>query len=164
MLSLPHISKMFISDGDSIDGKVIVYNSKMKTFTTYNGIFAEKLFTFGANPAFSRGEHIYLLCGDSEKDLDDGEEYPVSTRIVSHYLDFGCPEKDKHSLYLLMNGRFGGNLRIGFENEKGEKVNFTLEKTAGVIEEKLRLPRFKKLRYTIECVEPIRLDNIILSA
>ncbi|MBO5701100.1 MAG: hypothetical protein J6S71_01550 [Clostridia bacterium] len=164
MLALPHMGMIFISDGDSIDGKVIVYNTEMKTFTLYSGIFAEKLFTFGSNPAFSRGERIYLLCGNTEKDIDDGEEHSIVCRIVSHFLDFGCPEKDKHSLSLLMCGSFAGTVRIRFENENGEQVSFTFEKTEGVIEERFRLPRFKKLRYTIESLSPIRLDNIILSA
>ncbi len=164
MLSLPHLGMIFISDGDSAEGKVIVYNAEMKAFTLYSDIFAEKLFAFGSDPAFSRGEHIYLLCGNSEKDIDGDDEYSIPSRIVSHFLDFGCPEKDKHSLSLLMSGSFGGEVRIGFENEIGEKVSYTLGKRNGVIEERFRLPRFKKLRYTIESLSPIRLNSIILSA
>ncbi len=164
MLSIPHMGMLYVSDGDSADGKIIVYNTELKTFTTYREIFAEKLFTFGSNPAFSRGERIYLFCTDSENDIDEGEKLHIPCRIVSHFLDFGSPEKDKHSLSLLINGVFSSPINIGFENENGEKVNFTLGNTANLIEEKFRLPRFKKLRYTIESQSPIRLDNIILSA
>ena len=146
------------------EGKVIVYNTELKTFTLYSDIFADKLFAFGSSPAFSRGERIYLLCGNTEKDIDDGEEHPIRSRIVSHYLDFGCPEKYKHSLSLLISGKFGDCVPLGFQNEIGESVSFTLKKSDGVLEEKFKLPRFKKLRYTVECTAPTRLENIILSA
>ena len=63
-----------------------------------------------------------------------------------------------------MSGSFGGAVHIGMENEIGEQVGFTLVKADGVIEERFKLPRFKKLRYTIESLYPIRLENIILSA
>jgi hypothetical protein len=155
---------LYIADIDSADGKVIVYNTEMKTFSTYSEIFAEKLFAFGSNPAFSRGEHIYLLCGNMNGDVDDGEDYPIPCKIVSHFLDFGCPEKDKRSLSLLMSGSFGNAVEIGFENENGEQVSFTLKNAEGVIEERFRLPRFKNLRYTLKGFAPFRIDNIILSA
>jgi hypothetical protein len=164
MLSVPHMSLIYLSDEDSADGRVIVYNTETKNFTTYSEIFAEKLFTFGSNPAFSRGERIYLLASEGDKDIDDGEENSVRSRVVSHFLDFGSPEKDKKSLGILLSGKTNGPLHIGFENEKGETVCFTLGKTEGVAKENFRLPRFKKLRYTIEAQSPIRLDNIILSA
>jgi hypothetical protein len=164
MLSVPHMNLLYIADIDSADGKVIVYNTEMKTFTTYSEIFAEKLFAFGSYPAFSRGERIYLLCGNMNGDVDDGEDYPIPFKIVSHFLDFGCPEKDKHSLSLLMSGSFDNAVEIGFENENGEQVSFTLKNAEGVIEERFRLPRFKNLRYTLKGFAPFRIDNIILSA
>ena len=164
MLSAPHMGLVFIADGESTDGKVIVYNTETKSFTQYSEIYAEKLFDFASTPAFSRGEKIFLLCGNEKSDVDDGEEHPIPCRFVSHFLDFGCPEKEKHLLSLLMHGRFEDAAQIGFENEIGEKVSYTIEKQDGAITERFRLPRFKKLRYTIESRAPIRIENIILSA
>ena len=164
MLSVPHMNLLFISDGSDIEGRMLVYNTGLKAFTVYGGIFAEKLFTFASLPAFSRGERVYLLCNNEGKDIDEGEESPIRSRLVSHFLDFGCPEKPKRSLSLIMEGSFGEKLTVGFENESGERVSFEVYPKDGSISEKFNLPRFKKLRYTVESHSRVRLENIILSA
>ena len=164
MLSVPHMNLLFVSDGNDIEGRMLVYNTGLKAFTVYGGIFAEKLFTFASLPAFSRGERVYLLCNNEGKDIDEGEESPIRSRLVSHFLDFGRPEKPKRSLSLMMDGSFGEKLTVGFENESGEKVSFEVFPKDGSISEKFNLPRFKKLRYTVESHSRVRLENIILSA
>ncbi|MBQ4140306.1 MAG: hypothetical protein IJD70_03115 [Clostridia bacterium] len=164
MLSIPHMGLVLISDSESDDGRIIVYSTERKAWTQYSGIFAERLFLFGTYPAFSRSEKIYVFDDKLKADFEDGEEFPIEARLVSHFTDFGCPELTKRSVRILINGELGEDATLELENEIGEKRKIGLLKTGGDLSERLTMPRFKKLRYTIESRDAICLENIILSA
>jgi hypothetical protein len=83
-------------------------------------------------------------------------------------LDFDCPEKVKRSATVLVEyDLFGGAATLTLENEKGEKtVSILRGKTDGGREqfsEHIRLPRFKKLRLTLETGSPAVIYNAIIS-
>ncbi len=163
MLSIPHMGLLLISDSDDIEGKVLVYSTERKAWTEYSGIFAEKLFLFSSAPAFSRGNIIYVFSDSSDKDTEEGECFPIVSKLTSHFADFGTPERTKRSVRILIDGKIGGTC-LELENERGEKRKITLSKSSGYISERLSMPRFKKLRYKLESRGAIRLNNIILSA
>ncbi len=169
MLSMPQMQKIFISDAEDAAGRLLVYDLSRKAWTVYSGIFAEKVFRYGNLPAFSRGGCIYVFSPDASEDRESDEVFTVRTKLVTHFSDFGCPEKIKRSAALLLDYDLsGGGGKLTFENEKGEKTVSVLRGKAGggreQFSEFFRLPRFKKLRMTLETDSPAVIYNAIISA
>ena len=151
MLSLPQKQKLFIADAEDAEGRVLVYDLAQKAWSVYSGIFADKLFRYGNLPAFSRGGNIYVFSDDLTADSDLDESFPIRSRLTTHFLGFGCPEKTKRKAYLLLECDLGGNSGVlTLENEKSEKVSFPLTGKAGGGREqfsaRIPMPRFKKMR------------------
>jgi hypothetical protein len=169
MLSLPQKQKVFIADTEDPEGRVLVYDLAGKQWSIYSGIFAEKLFRFGNLPAFSRGGSIYVFSDDRTADSDTDETFPIDSRLITHFLDFGCPEKRKRKAYLLVEYDLaGGGGMLTLENEKGEKVSYPISgKTGGGREQfsaRIPMPGFKKLRITLETNSPAIFFGAIISA
>lgn len=164
LLSVPHNGIVFINAPDDLSGSMIIYNTHLKSWYTYSGVFPDKLFLFGTSPAFSRGDTIYVFSENTGYDIDDEETVPIRTKLVSHFTDFGCPEKYKRSAEILLSGDISGGVSVEFENERREKRKITLSKTTEHLSERIALPRFRCLRYIIEGISNIRLENIILTA
>lgn len=169
MLSLPQRQKLLIADADDIEGKLLIYGTARKTWTLYRGIFAERLLRFGDHPAFSRGGSVYVFSDDLSEDSEDGESFPIKSCLSSHFIDFGCPERTKRSARMILTCDLsGGEARVSLENEIGEKRTLQLKGSpdgeAEQFSERIALPRFKKLRYTIESENPVTLYSAILSA
>lgn len=168
MLSLPQMQKVFISDAEDEMGRLLVYDLARSAWTLYSGIFAESLLRYGNLPAFSRGGCIYVFKPELDEDEEPDEVFPIRSKLVTHFLDFGCPEKVKRSATVLVEyDLFGGAATLTLENEKGEKtVSILRGKTDGGREqfsEHIRLPRFKKLRLTLEADSPAVIYNAIIS-
>lgn len=169
MLSLPQQQKIFISDADDEEGKLLVYDLARNAWSIWNGIFAERLFRYGNLPAFSRGGNIYVFQDSLEEDHDSDEKFEIISVVSTHYLDFGCPKKTKRSAAVLIECALsGGKGKLIFENEKGEKSVFILQgKPDGskeLFSEHFRLPRFQKLRLTLETSAPAVIYSAIISA
>ena len=169
MLSLPQKQKIIIADAEDSEGKMLVYDTARKSWSLYTSVFAERLLHFGDHPAFSRGGEIYVFSDDLAEDVEDDESFKVKSRLTSHFLDFGCPERMKKNLCLILCCDLSGDkATITFENELGEKREIILEGKRGGGEEqfteRISLPRFKKLRYTVEADDPVILYGAILSA
>ena len=169
MLSLPQRQKLLFADADDTEGKLLVYDTAKKAWTLYSGIFAESLLRFGDHPAFSRGGSVYVFSDDLAEDIEDEESFPIKSCLTSHFIDFGCPERTKRSARLLLNCDLsGGEAAVSLENELGEtrtvKLKGRPDGGAELFSERIALPRFKKLRYTIESENPITLYSAILSA
>lgn len=169
MLSLPQRQKLIIADADDTEGKLLIYDTARKSWTLYRGIFAERLLRFGDHPAFSRGGSVYVFSDDLTEDSEDGESFPINSCLSSHFLDFGCPERTKRSVRIILTCDLsGGEAKVSFENEIGEERTLQLKGSpddgAEQFSERIALPRFKKLRYTIESENPLILYSAILSA
>lgn len=169
MLSLPQRQKILIADPEDTEGKLLVFDTARKSWTVYKGIYAEKLIRFGNYPAFSRGSNIYVFFDDLTEDSEESESFPIKAILASHFTDFGCPERTKRSVRLILCCDLsGGEATVTFENEIGETRTLQLKGKKGggaeQISERMALPRFKKLRYTIESQNPITLYSAILSA
>ncbi len=169
MLSLPQKQKFFIADAEDSEGRIFVYDLQLKTWTVYKGIFAEKLLRYGNQAAFSRGGTIYAFFDDLKEDSDTDEVFQIKSRLVTHFFDFGYPERVKRSVSVLLEYDLsGGKGTLTLENEKGEKTVSPLRgKTDGGREqfsEHIRIPRFKKLRMTIETDSPAVIYSAIISA
>jgi hypothetical protein len=168
MLSLPQMQKIFISDAEDEKGRLLVYDLARSAWTLYSGIYAERLLRYGNLPAFSRGGCIYVFKPDFAEDQEPDEVFPIRSKLVTHFLDFDCPEKVKRSATVLIEyDLLGGAATLTLENEKGEKtVSILRGKTDGGREqfsEHIRLPRFKKLRLTLETGSPAVIYNAIIS-
>lgn len=169
MLSLPQKQKIFITDAEDGDGKLLIYDLARGAWTVYRGIFAERLFRYGNLPAFSRGGGIYVFFDDLTKDGDPDESLPIHSSLVTHFLDFGCPEKTKRSTTAILEYDLsGGSATLILETEKGERVSAPLSGKAGGGREqfscRVRMPRFKKLRLSVETDSPAVIYNAIISA
>ncbi len=169
MLSIPQRQQILISDAEDTEGKLLVYNTARKTWTLYSNIFAEDLLRYGDRPAFIRGGCIYAFSDGLDEDIEDDEAFAVKTTLISHFLDFGCPERIKRSARILLSADLsGGRAAVTLENENGEKRSFYLNGKPGggqeEFSERVALPRFKKLRYIIESENRVRYCNAILSA
>lgn len=171
LLSVPHKQEIMIADPDDARGRVLIYNTDLGTFTTYSGIFADKLLLCGKAPAFTRDSEIYVFTDEAVEDIEDinsGDYLPIKSRLISHFCDFGTPEREKRSLRIIIDceGSFEG-LTLSMETEKGEIRSIPLKKPAmgGIISERIVLPRFRKLRYSL-CTSAgrIQYNGIILSA
>ena len=169
MLSLPQKQKIFIADAEDSEGRLLVYDLARKAWTVYSGIFAERLFPYGNLPAFSRGGCIYAFLDDLVEDNDSDEVFQIKSRLVTYFLDFGCPEKTKRSARVVLEYDLsgdGGTLIL--ETEKGERVTAPLHgKEGGGREQfscRIPMPRFKKLRLSVETDSPAVIYNAILSA
>ena len=169
MLSLPQQQKVFITNAEDSEGRLLIYDLARKAWTIYSGIFAEKLFRYGNLPAFSRGGCIYVFFDDLTEDMDSDENFSINSRLVTHYLDFGCPEKVKRSAAVILEYDLsGGNGTLNLETERNEQVSIPLKGKAGGGREqfscRIPMPRFKKLRMSIESKAPAVFYNAILSA
>ena len=169
MLSLPQKQKIFISDADDIEGKLLIYDLARKVWTIYRGIFAEKVFRYGNLPAFSRGGCIYVFFDNLCEDFEPDEKFSISARLQTHFLNFGCPERVKRSATALLEYDLsGGEGILTLENEKGEKIQTKLRGKKGggreQISVRVHMPRFKKLRLTLEVSAPAVIYNAIISA
>lgn len=169
MLSLPQKQKIFISDAEDGEGRLLIYDLARKAWTIYRGIFAERLFRYGNLPAFSRGGCIYVFFDDLANDNDSDEVFPIKSKLVTHFLDFGCPEKTKRSATVVLEYDLsGGSGTLTLETEKGERVTAPLHgKVGGGREQfscRIPMPRFKKLQLSVETDSPAVIYNAILSA
>lgn len=169
MLSLPQAQKFFIADAEDIEGRLLVYDLAREAWTMYRGIFAERLFRYGNLPAFSRGGSVYVFREELSEDDDSDENFPIGSRLITHFLDFGCPEKTKRSACVLLEYDLsGGSGVLTFENEKGEKTATLLHGKIGggreQLSEHIPMPRFKKLRMTLEAKFPAVIYSAIISA
>ncbi|MBR4063538.1 MAG: hypothetical protein IKK01_10770 [Clostridia bacterium] len=169
MLSLPQKQKIFIADAEDGEGRLLVYDLARKVWTIYSGIFAERLFRYGNLPAFSRGGCIYVFFDDLTNDNESDEVFPIKSKLVTHFLDFGCPEKTKRSATVVLEYDLsGGSGTLTLETEKGERVTAPLHGKAGGGREqyscRIPMPRFKKLRLSVETDSPAVIYNAILSA
>jgi hypothetical protein len=164
MLSVPHIGLVLICDPEDVSGSMIVYNTSRGVWSVYSGIFAEKLFLYASSPAFSRGGSVYVFSEDADNDLDEGENIAIKSYLLSHFTDLGAPERTKRSARILIDGNFSADAILELETERGEKRRLTIEKSVGIISERLGMPRFKRLRYKLECRGASHINNIILSA
>lgn len=164
MLSIPHLGLALICDPEDSAGSLLVYNTVRGSWCSYSGIFAEKLFIYASSPAFSIDGNVYIFSDEEESDIDEGKTSPIVSSLRSHYTDLGSPEKLKHSVRILIDGELGNGAELELETERGEKKKITLAGASGIISERISMPRFKKLRYGIECIGACRINNIILSA
>ncbi len=164
MLSVPHIGVVLICDPEDISGTLLVYSTVRDAWSRYSGIFAERLFLYASSPAFSRGGSVYVFSDDSEIDRDDGESIAITSSLLSHFTDLGAPERTKRSARILIDGELSANAALELETERGEKRSIVIGKSSGIISERIAMPRFKRLRYRLECSGVSRINNIILSA
>lgn len=169
MLSLPQKQKIFIADAEDSEGRLLIYDLARMAWTVYRGIFAERLFRYGNLPAFSRGGCIYVFFDDLEEDKDSDEVFQIKSKLVTHFLDFGCPEKTKRSATVVLEYNFSGKSgTLILETEKGERVTAPLHSKVGGEREhfscRIPMPRFKKLRLSVEADSPAVIYNAILSA
>ncbi|MBR6579597.1 MAG: hypothetical protein IKK74_11690 [Clostridia bacterium] len=169
MLSLPQKQKIFIADAEDSEGRLLIYDLARKAWTVYRGIFAERLFSYGNLPSFSRGGCIYVFFDDLTNDNESDEVFPIKSKLVTHFLDFGCPEKTKRSAAVVLEYDLsGGSGTLTLETEKGERVTAPLHGKAGGGREqfscRIPMPRFKKLRLSVETDSPAVIYNAILSA
>ena len=144
---------------------MLVYNTRLKAWTVWQGIFAEKLLSYGGAPAFVCGNALCVFTDTTEKDSEFDGDFAVKTAFSTHFLDFGAPERTKRSVDLVLYcklGKSGADVR--FENERGEVRAVYLDGVDGCITERIALPRFKKLRVTVESVAPAEFRSLILSA
>ncbi len=164
MLSLPHRGQLFIADGDDSAGRMLVYNSVRGAWTEYDGIYAEKLFTYGSSPAFSRGEKIYVLTETAKKDSESGGTFMIESKLVTRFTDFGTPEREKRSLHVILDIGECASGQVTLTTDKGEQRSFNISGKSGMITERLSMPRFRKLSLTLESIGKLQIKNIILSA
>lgn len=169
MLSIPQRQLIMISAVNDPEGRIIVFNTHLNTWTLYGGIYAEALLEWGDRPGFLRGGCIYVFSDDLTEDTDEGEGLAVSSSLTSHFTDFGCPERTKRSVTFILTADLGGGAAtLTLENERGEEVSWRIKgKEAGGFEqisERIYLPAYKKLRYTLCAELPARYRSIILSA
>ena len=169
MLSLPQKQKIFIADAEDSEGRLLIYDLARKAWTVYRGIFAERLFSYGNLPAFSRGGCIYVFFDDLKEDNEADEVFPIKSKLVTHFLDFGCPEKTKRSAAAVLEYDLsGGQGSLILETEKNERVTAPLHGKAGGGREqfscRIPMPRFKKLRLSVETDSPAVIYSAILSA
>jgi len=169
MLSLPQKQKIFIADAEDSEGRLLIYDLARKAWTVYRGIFAERLFSYGNLPAFSRGGCIYVFFDDLTNDNESDEVFPIKSKLVTHFLDFGCPEKTKRSAAVVLEYDLSGvSGTLTLETEKGERVTAPLHGKAGGGREqfscRIPMPRFKKLRLSVETDSPAVIYSAILSA
>lgn len=165
LLSIPGKQSVYIADTEDGEGRMLVYNTRLKAWTVYRGIFAEKLLSYGGAPAFVCGNALCVFTDATEKDSEFDGDFAVKTAFSTHFLDFGAPERTKRSVDLVLYcklGKSGADVR--FENERGEVRAVYLDGVDGCITERIPLPRFKKLRVTVESVAPAEFRSLILSA
>lgn len=169
MLSIPQRERLYIADTDDERGRVLVYNTSGKTFTVYSEIYADKLLRYGNDLAFVRDRELYVLSSALSSDFESDEVISLKSTVISHFLDFSCPERKKRSVEMILRADLaGGGATVTFENELGEKRSFTLNGKSGGGKEdfvhRFALPRFRRLHYTLESTGTVKYCGIILSA
>ncbi len=165
LLSIPGRQSIYIADTDDGEGRMLVYNTRLKDWTLYRGIFAEKLLSYGGSPAFVCGNALCVFSDGLEKDSEFDGDFTVKTEFATHFLDFGTPERIKRSVDLILYCKLGKKgAEVKLENERGEVRAIHLDGMDSCITEKIPLPRFKKLRVKLEADAPAEFQSLILSA
>ena len=164
MLSIPERQSVYIADTDDGEGRMLVYHTRLKAWTIYCGIYAEKLLSYGGAPAFICGNALCVFTGDLQRDVEFDEEYAVRSSFTTHFLDFGTPERTKRSVNMVLYCDLASGGVVRFENERGEVSTVQLVGNERCITERISLPRFKKLRVKVESVAPATFSGLTLSA
>lgn len=164
MISIPGRQSIYIADTEQGDGKMLVYNTRLKSWTAYKGIFAEKLLCYGNRPAFISGNALCVFTDGFGFDEEGDEIFAIKTAFTTHFLDFGTPERNKRSVDLVLSYDLKSCGMIHFETERGEVLSIEIEGGKKTLTERLRLPRFKQLRLRLEADAPALFESLILSA
>jgi hypothetical protein len=164
MISIPGRQSIYIADTEQGDGKMLVYNTRLKSWTAYKGIFAEKLLCYGNRPAFISGNALCVFTDGFGFDEEGDEIFAIKTAFTTHFLDFGTPERNKRSVDLVLSYDLKSCGMIHFETERGEVLSIEIEGGKKTLTERLRLPRFKQLRLRLEADAPALFGSLILSA
>ena len=164
MLSIPEKQSVYIADIDDGEGRMLIYNTRLRAWTVYRGIYAEKLLSYGGKPAFVCGNALCVFTGDLQRDVELDEEYAVRSSFTTHFLDFGTPERTKRSVNMVLYCDLASGGMVQFVNERGEIRAVKLDGNERCITERIALPRFKKLRVKVEAVAPATFSGLTLSA
>jgi hypothetical protein len=164
MISIPGRQSIYIADTEQGDGKMLVYNTRLKSWTAYKGTFAEKLLCYGNRPAFISGNALCVFTDGFGFDEEGDEIFAIKTAFTTHFLDFGTPERNKRSVDLVLSYDLKSCGMIHFETERGEVLSIEIEGGKKTLTERLRLPRFKQLRLRLEADAPALFGSLILSA
>lgn len=164
MLSIPGRQSIYITDTEDSEGRILVYNTRLKAWVIYKGIFAEKLLNYGNRLAFVRGNALCVFADTLGQDEEFDEIFSIKTSFSTHFLDFGTPERTKRSICLLLSCDLPKSGTVYFENERGESVNIVIEGGKRTVTERIHLPRFKRLRVRVEADAPALFESLILSA
>lgn len=164
LLSIPARQSIYIADIEGGEGRILVYNTRLKSWTVYSGIFAEKLLCYGNRPAFISGNALCVFTDGLGEDEENDENFAIKTAFSTHFLDFGTPERNKRSVDFILSCDLPKNGAVNFENERGEVMNIVIEGGRQTVSERIHLPRFKRLRVRIEADAPALFESLILSA
>ncbi len=164
LLSIPAKQSIYIADTEGGEGRILVYNTRLKSWTAYSGIFAEKLLCYGNLPAFVSGNALCVFTGGLAQDEENDEDFAIRTAFSTHFLDFGIPERNKRSVDLVLSCNLPKSGAVYFENERGEVVNIAIEGGRQTVSERIHLPRFKRLQVRVEADAPALFESLILSA
>lgn len=164
LLSIPGRQSIYIADTENGEGKMLIYNTRLKSWTVYKGIFAEKLLCYGNRPAFISGNALCVFTDGLGYDEESDGIFAIKTAFATHFLDFGTPERNKRSVDLVLSYDLNSSARVHFETERGEVLSIEIEGGKKTLTERLRLPRFKQLRLRLEADAPALFESLILSA
>ena len=77
--------------------RILIWQADSKTWTSFDGFVADRLFCLGDHIGFYRGNTLYCLDDPEGEDTDEtGVRRSVEGEYLSSYLDFGQPTAIKH--------------------------------------------------------------------
>ena len=165
LVSLPHKQKIFICDPEDGEGRILVYDTRLGTWSAYGDIFAEALVRYGRELGFVRGGALCVFNDDLTEDVEDDGSYPIKCAFSTDPLDFGSPERTKRRVSLVLSSELGETgADVSFENERGEVTLVHIDGGRQLISDKISLPRFKELRFSFSADAPAVCRYLILSA
>lgn len=165
LISLPHKQAVYISYPADTEGRIAVYNTRLGTWTVYKDIFAQRLVRYGRKLGFIRPYALCVFDTYGNEDAEFDSSFAIKASFSTNSLDFGVPERTKRSIDMILSAELGekGGEAI-FENERGEVTSIPLAGGDRIISERITLPRFKRISFTLKAEAPAICRSLILSA
>lgn len=110
MLALPARREVWFSCPESSDGRVFVYNRELDAWVTFTGVSADRLFLYGTDAGFLRGEEICLFSPENTADREWDQELAIPVSVSSPPLDFGDTARFKEAVEVEFNAT--GNVPV----------------------------------------------------
>ncbi|MCQ2354384.1 MAG: hypothetical protein MJ102_04670 [Clostridia bacterium] len=163
----------WFSFADDSEGRCFVWNYRLEAWYVFTGIYADRIFRWGKNIAFIRGQELFVFDDSAVCDTDEDSSSPIPVSVTSNWLDFGHPETLKKGVWVMLR-HAGSPLTVtlsdsfGCERKTlmggpGSRSDTPLE---GYAEDRIDIGSFRFLRCSVSSdgSSPVTLRSICLAA